>query len=161
METIQVIAIIAALVIAAIIINFLFYKPIREEEKEQNIKVETRNTDFLIGNPVLAPSDTPYEDLWRKAKYPMRGQSYLRLITMDLETIAGREDHAQREAIYKDEILHLMNKSALYDKSEADSSVREFCLGQTPLNQSIEYRIKTAEIMRKYITTGKTPNKEE
>lgn len=161
METIQVIAIIAALVIAAIIINFLFYKPIREEEKEQNIKVETRNTDFLIGNPVLAPSDTPYEDLWRKAEYPMRGQSYLRLITMDLETIAGREDHAQREAIYKDEILHLMNKSALYDKSEADSSIREFCLGQTPLNQSIEYRIKTAEIMRKYITTGKTPNKEE
>lgn len=161
METIQVIAIIAALVIAAIIINFLFYKPIREEEKEQNIKVETRNTDFLIGNPVLAPSDTPYEDLWRKAKYPMRRHSYFSLISMDIKAITGRNDPADREDIYKDEILHLMNKGALCDKGKADSSVREFCLGQTPLNQSIEYRIKTAEIMRKYITTGKTPNKEE
>ena len=159
METIQVITLIAALAIAAIIINFLFYKLIREEEKEQNIKVETRNTDFLIGNPVLAPSDTPYEDLWHRARCPMRNQSSFRLAMMGLET--GREDHAQREAIYKDEILHLINKSALCDKGEADSSVREFCLGQTPLNQSVEYRIKTAEIMRKYITTGKIPNKEE
>lgn len=161
METIQVIAIIAALVIAAIIINFLFYKPIREEEKEQNIKVETRNTDFLIGNPVLAPSDTPYEDLWRKAKYPMRGQSYLRLITMDLETIVGREDHAQREEIYKDEILHLMNKSALCDKGEADSSVRKFCIEQTMSHDDPKNRIDEAEIIYRYITTGKIPNKEE
>lgn len=161
METIQVIAIIAALVIAAIIINFLFYKPIREEDKEQNIKVETRNTDFLIGNPVLAPSDTPYEDLWRKAEYPMRGQSYLRLITMGLETIAGREDPADREEIYKDEILHLMNKSALCDKSEADSSVRKFCIEQTMPHDDPKNRIDEAEIIYRYITTGKTPNKEE
>lgn len=161
METIQVIAIIAALVIAAIIINFLFYKPIREEEKEQNIKVETRNTDFLIGNPVLAPSDTPYEDLWRKAKYPMRRHSYFSLISMDIKAITSRNDPADREEIYKDEILHLMNKSALCDKGESNSSVRKFCIEQTMSHDDPKNRIDEAEIIYRYITTGKTPNKEE
>lgn len=154
------IAVMAVLIFAAIgiasVIIYLFGKSDKRKEVEKGNVIVCSDSYRLESNPY-----TPYEDLWRKAEYPMRGQSYLRLITMDLETIAGREDHAQREAIYKDEILHLMNKSALYDKSEADSSVREFCLGQTPFNQSIEYRIKTAEIMRKYITTGKTPNKEE
>lgn len=158
METIQVITVIAVLIFTAIGIASVIINLFGKSDKRK--KTEKGDAFVFSGNCKFTSKPcTPYEDLWRKAEYPMRGQSYLRLITMDLET--GREDHAQREEIYKDEILHLMNKSALYDKSEADSSVREFCLGQTPLNQSIEYRIKTAEIMRKYITTGKTPNKEE
>lgn len=160
MVTMLTIAVMAVLIFAAIgiasVIIYLFGKSDKRKEVEKGNVIVRSDSYRLESNPC-----TPYENLWRKTEYPMRDQSYLRLITMDLETIAGREDHAQREEIYKDEILHLMNKSALYDKSEADSSVREFCLGQTPLNQSIEYRIKTAEIMRKYITTGKTPNKEE
>lgn len=58
-------------------------------------------------------------------------------------------------------LLDRAKEAGACHQGRADSSVREFCLGQTPLNQSIEYRIKTAEIMRKYITTGKIPNKEE
>ena len=54
-------------------------------------------------------------------------------------------------------------KQLLLDRAkEAGACLKvEFCLGQTPLNQSVEYRIKTAELMYKYITTGKIPNKEE
>ena len=155
MSTITVIAVLIFTVIgivSAIISLFGKADKIKETEKE-DVFVFPGSCEFT------SKPCTPYEDLWHKARCPMRNQSSFRLAMMGLET--GREDHAQREAIYKDEILHLINKSALCDKGEADSSVREFCLGQTPLNQSVEYRIKTAEIMRKYITTGKIPNKEE
>ena len=156
MVTMLTIAVMAVLIFAAIgiasVIIYLFGKSDKRKEVEKGNVIVRSDSYRLESNPC-----TPYENLWRKAGYPMRGPSRLRFIM-----IAGdMEEQIKREAIYKDEILHLMNKSALYDKSEADSSVREFCLGQTPLNQSIEYRIKTAEIMRKYITTGKTPNKEE
>lgn len=58
-------------------------------------------------------------------------------------------------------LLDRVKEAGACHQGRADSSVREFCLGQTPLNQSVEYRIKTAELMYKYITTGKIPNKEE
>lgn len=58
-------------------------------------------------------------------------------------------------------LLDRAKEAGACHQGRADSSVREFCLGQTPLNQSVEYRIKTAELMYKYITTGKIPNKKE
>lgn len=145
METIQVITVIAVLIftaigVASVIIN-LFGKSDKRKEVEKGNVIVRSDSYRLESNPC-----TPYENLWRKAGYPMRGPSRLRFIM-----IAGdREEQIKREAIYKDEILHLMNKGALCDNGRDDPSVREFCLGQTPLNQSIEYRIKTAEIMRKW-----------
>lgn len=153
------IAVIAVLIFAAIgivsVIIYLFGKSDKRKETEK------RGAFVFPGNCEFTskPCDTPYENLWNEAVYPMRRSSFIALVTVEND---GFIQYKERKGkIYKDEILHLMNKGALCDKGKADSSVREFCLGQTPLNQSIEYRIKTAEIMRRYITTGKTPNKEE
>ena len=44
-------------------------------------------------------------------------------------------------------LLDRAKEAGACHQGRADSSVREFCLGQTPLNQSVEYRIKTAELM--------------
>lgn len=160
METIQVITVIAVLIFTAIGIASVIINLFGKSDKRK--KTEKGDAFVFSGNCKFTSKPcTPYEDLWRKTEYPMRGQSYLRLITMDLETIAGREDHAQREEIYKDEILHLMNKSALCDKGEADSSVRKFCIEQTMPHDDPKNRIDEAEIIYRYITTGKIPNKEE
>ena len=160
MEKMSTIAVMAVLIFAAIgiasAIIYLFGKSDKRKEVEKGNVIVRSDSYRLESNPC-----TPYENLWRKTEYPMRDQSYLRLITMDLETIAGREDHAQREEIYKDEILHLMNKSALCDKGEADSSVRKFCIEQTMPHDDPKNRIDEAEIIYRYITTGKIPNKEE
>lgn len=156
MSTITVIAVLifTAIGIASVIIGLFDKSDKRKETEKEDVFVFPGNCEFTS-----KPCDTPYENLWNEVGHPMRSSSFLALVTVKDDGSIRFKD--RKEKIYKDEILHLMNKSALYDKSEADSSVREFCLGQTPLNQSIEYRIKTAEIMRKYITTGKTPNKEE
>lgn len=150
------IAVMAVLIFAAIgiasVIIYLFGKSDKRKEVEKGNVIVRSDSYRLESNPC-----TPYENLWRKAGYPMRGPSRLRFIM-----IAGdREEQIKREAIYKDEILHLMNKSALCDKGEADSSVRKFCIEQTMPHDDPKNRIDEAEIIYRYITTGKTPNKEE
>lgn len=159
METIQVIAIIAALIIAAIIVNFLFCKPPQQEVKAVNIKVETGDVNYLTGNLSFAQSNTPYKDLWSQSDCSLRGSTLVRL-TQIRSNISSRHKGMEEE-IYKREILHYMNKGALYSQEEKISPIRKFCIGQTIPGDNIEYRIEAAELMYKYITTGKIPNKEE
>lgn len=156
MSTIAVIALLifAGIGVASVIIYLFGESDKRKETEKEDVFVFPGNCEFTS-----KPCDTPYENLWNEVVHPMRRSSFIALVTAkDDGSIQYKE---RKEKIYKDEILHLMREGILYDRDKTDSSVREFCLGQTPLNQSVEYRIKTAEIMRKYITTGKIPNKEE
>lgn len=156
METIQVIIVIAVLIFTAIGITSVIINLFGKSDKRK--KTEKGDAFVFPGNCKFTSKPcTPYEDLWRKAEYPMRGQSCFKLIMME----GAREGQIKREDIYKDEILHLMNKGALCDKSKAGPSVRKFCIEQTMSHDDPKNRIDEAEIIYRYITTGKIPNKEE
>ena len=98
MVTMLTIAVMAVLIFAAIgiasVIIYLFGKSDKRKEVEKGNVIVRSDSYRLESNPC-----TPYENLWRKAGYPMRCPSRLRFIM-----IAGdREEQIKREAIYKDE----------------------------------------------------------
>lgn len=164
METMQVIGIIVMIALVAIGLTTVIISLFGSTDKRK--KLEKEGAIILPSNiEYKSTSNTPYEDLWRKAGCIMRGSSYLRLATMALEEKkTGTLNPAQRETIYKDEILYLMDKGMLYKQDQKNTDLRKFCIEQTPCDRSSGYRIKDAEALCNYIVTGKAStinNKEE
>lgn len=151
---VMVVLIFAAIGIASVIIYLFGKSDKRKETEKEDVFVFPGNCEFTS-----KPYDTPYENLWNEVGHPMRSSFFLALVTVKDDGSIRFKD--RKEKIYKDEILHLMNQSALCDKGEADSSVRKFCIEQTMPHDDPKNRIDEAEIIRKYITTGKIPNREE
>ena len=159
METMATIAVMAVLIFTAIGIASVIMNLFGKSDKRK--KTEKGDAFVFPGNCKFTskPCDTPYENLWNEVGHPMRSLSFLAILTVkDDGSIRFRD---RREKIYKDEILHLMNKGVLCDKGEAYSSVRKFCIEQTMSHDDPKNRIDEAEIIYRYITTGKIPNKEE
>lgn len=163
METMQVIGIIVMIALVAIGLTTVITSLFGSTDKRKEL--EKKGTIILPNNiEYKSTSNTPYEDLWRKASCIMRGSSDIRLTTMALDEIkTGTLNPAQREAIYKDEILYLMDKGMQYKQAQKDTNLRKFCIEQTPCDRSSGYRIKDAEALCNYIVTGKASliNKEE
>lgn len=159
----QVIGIIIMIALVAIGLTTVITTLFGSTDKRK--KLEKEGTIILPNNiEYKSTSNTPYEDLWREAGCIMRGSSYIRYVDMVLEEKrTGRKNPAKREDIYKDEILYLMDKGMQYKQAQKDTSLRKFCIEQTPSDRSSGYRIKDAEALCNYIVTGKASliNKEE
>lgn len=161
METMQVIGIIVIIALVAIGLTTVITTLFSSTDKGKDLEKEGA---IILPNNIEYKSNIPYEDLWRKAGCIMRGSSHLRLATMALEEKkTGTLNPAQREIIYKDEILYLMDKGMLYKQDQKNADLRKFCIEQTPCDRSSGYRIKDAEALFNYIVTGKASliNKEE
>lgn len=157
----QVIGIIVMIALVAIGLTTVITTLFGSTDKRKELEKEGT---IILPNNIEYKSNTPYEDLWRKAGCIMRGSSSIRLLTMVLEeNSTGRKNPAQREDIYKDEILYLMDKGMQYKQAQKNTDLRKFCIEQTPCDRSSEYRIKDAEALCNYIVTGKASliNKEE
>lgn len=158
METMQVIGIIVMIALVSIGLTTVIISLFGSTDKRK--KLEKEGAIILPNNiEYKSTSNTPYEDLCRKAGCIMRGSSHLRLATMALEEKkTGTLNPAQREAIYKDEILYLMDKGMTYDYNQTNIDLRKFCIEQTSHVRCVEYRIKEAEFLYNYIVTGKAIN---
>lgn len=163
MEIMQVIGIIVMIALVATGLTTVITSLFGSTDKRK--KLEKEGAIILPNNiEYKSTSNTPYEDLWREAGCPMRVSSQIRYTDMVLEEIkTGRKNLAQRETIYKDEILYLMDKGMLYEQAQKDTNLRKFCIEQTPCDRSVGYRIEDAEALYKYIVAGNSSliNKEE
>lgn len=159
METMQVIGVIVMIALTTIGLTTVITSLFGSTDKRKELEKE--GAIILPDNiESESTSNTPYEDLWRKAGCIMRGSSLIRHIrTKKGESLSTEE----REKVFEDEILHLMDKGMLYKQGQKNTDLRKFCIEQTSSLPNVEHRIKAAESLYNYIVAEKASviNKEE
>lgn len=131
-------------------------------------KKKEKDVSRLIcsANVKFTPCNNPFEKLWKEsgasAYFDMDGANHGRLTINSI-----REDNelslmCDNEEVYRDAILKLMKCGMVYKRMNANNpELRKFCIINTSDCNTMENRIKNANILYDYINNGcQVKNKE-
>lgn len=163
METHQLIAVSIILffsiagIIAMVKGIFCSLNPFKKKDKSDD-------TIILPSGMKYIPTNTPYEDLWKKAGL----SKYLDMDFVDVYHIEFSTEKYSRENAYRDALIKLIKRRKREFLADSDSikkneiELRKFCIGLTTPDHTIKPRIDYADMFYDYISEGKKPgaNKE-